>query len=169
MSELEDRLTHPANLAHIIHTKNVLEAGRRKDVPNLTIEEKVAVVLSSEEIGVTAAAEAFDLSKQQVSNLRTGKSGGEELQKVVEAKKGRIKDLALEKLLNALNELTTERMTNIRSARDAAAVAKDIATVIGKMDGENINFNGAKVLIYAPDVKREEDYPVVEISAEEIA
>lgn len=78
--------------------------------------------------------------------------------------KERVVNSAMNRLRRSLNVLTIDKL-NGATAREAAAIAKDMAQVVKMMEPENPNDNGNKPLpqfiVYAPTMKQENHFETI--------
>jgi len=84
--------------------------------------------------------------------------------KHISERKSKVVDNALSKLRKSLNILTPEKL-NTATAREAAAIAKDMAAIVKIMEPENTDENGNKptpqFVVYAPQFKNENHFETI--------
>lgn len=83
----------------------------------------------------------------------------------IRASKERVLKKAHEKLEGALDSITQEKLDNL-DAKDASAVAKDMAGVVKSLTPEESDKpvdNGPKFVIFAPQFVREEKFDIIEV------
>jgi hypothetical protein len=83
----------------------------------------------------------------------------------LQARKSRITKKALSKLTTCLDQITPEKLSDIK-ARDLASIAKDMSTVAKNMEPENQNQvnEGPKFVVYAPTIRDERTYETIVVS-----
>lgn len=169
--QAKERLDSPDNLLNRLRVKELKTAGRPAGKPNFSTMEKVLAGSLAHIVGNKEAADIVGMSPQHVMNIKNGKEGGEEVQEQIKTTIGKARDVALEKLVSSLDALTPSKISSLK-ARDAAAVARDMSTVVDKLTPkeEGNKNNGVIVQIYAPQQHTDETvYPVVEVGAEKVS
>lgn len=88
-------------------------------------------------------------------------------QKVINGAKTRVQIRARRKLMLALNKLTDDKLDEAK-ARDLAGIAKDMSVVMKNMEDSNTsnettNNNGPTFVIFTPQIRREEQFDVVDV------
>lgn len=117
-----------------------------------------------------ALAKQFGISPSQTSAYSQGKTSSSSdtisppIQSAINKTKLRIRSKAKKSLYIALDALTEDRITASK-ARDIAAIAKDMSTIMTSMEpkneDENNKSNGPTFIFFKPEVKNESDFGVV--------
>jgi predicted transcriptional regulator len=76
-----------------------------------------------------------------------------------------IKDLAVEKMMLAMGLITEERLESLKAA-DLARVSSSLAQVVGVVAPAKTQAPLVNLVVYAPEVKDESKFRIVEISKE---
>lgn len=143
--------------------------GRNKGDKNIPqgIRELVSVAAN---VGTTKeAAESFGISHHQAFDYKQGKVNDQVNDKLVESRDkglGKIHDKALEILMHSMGLITPKSMEGMK-VKDVVDVAMKISTVVEKTRPESEREgNKPQVIIYAPRVKEENEFEVIEIEAQ---
>lgn len=146
-----------------------LEQGKRGNA----IPDGLKKIIAEEVIEggkVTDLAKTFDVPQSSVSAYSNGsatpghKNDNEKLVKHLELVKERIKKKASNKLINALDAITNEKL-NESKARDLAGIAKDMAATIEKLEGRDKqvdNSNKVQINLFVPKQNDLTSYEVIE-------
>lgn len=119
-------------------------------------------------------AEAFDISNSSVSAYKQGatstssyNSPDNELAKHVSNVKDRIATKARSKLIAALNGITPKKLEDVK-VRELAAIAKDMSAVVKNIEPQvqEKQDNKVQFVFFAPHVRKEEEYSVIEMRDE---
>jgi hypothetical protein len=114
-------------------------------------------------------AESFGISASSVSAYGVGAHSTASYDERpngshINRSKERVAKRARGKLIQAINGITKEKL-DITNAKDLAGIAKDMAAVIKVMEPEVpavVNDNGPKFVFYAPTLRKETNYEVVQ-------
>ena len=144
--------------------------GNAKEVPEVIrqiISEEAIVNGNTDEI-----AKRFGVSKSSVDAYKHGATStatynkpDEKLKKANDELRGIISTSARLKLLEALAEMTPERISKAK-IRDIAAITKDLASVAKDMDtiNQGNTNNGIQVTVYAPRLREEGEFEVITVN-----
>lgn len=83
-----------------------------------------------------------------------------DLKKHVDDKRVRISNKAKSRLMHALNEITPDKLKDVK-ARDLAGIAKDMAVVVRQMEPESVSdekTRNIQFVFFAPQVRKEESF-----------
>ncbi len=149
------------------------EQGRNngdKNVPDFIRNTIAHDYLENGRKSALELASSFGISDSSVSAYTTGrvstkdeKNSDVSLKDQIQRKKDVISGRARKRLGMALNHITDERLSEAK-LRDVASVAKDMAFIIKQMeptDGGNERNTNVQVVLYAPKVLSESDFPRV--------
>lgn len=113
-------------------------------------------------------AEEFGVTRGDVNRYSQGKVGAtttrvdEELRAKIDSNLGIVQEKASDKLLKALDLLTTEKLAG-EKPRNIASIARDLSAVIDRARPKNeTNVLNAQVIVYAPQQREEKSYEVIE-------
>lgn len=156
---------------------NKIPVGRPVDRPNIPdVVKKIVGEASLEGASTKELSALFNISQPTINASAMGfaRAGAnapinDELNSHVNKIKDKIKTRASNKLLNALREITPDKLSSA-SARDNSAIAKDMSHIIRNMDdapaherdGKGVS-NAAQFIFFAPAQKSIEAYDVVEV------
>lgn len=141
-----------------------------KEVP-----ESLRKLIAGEAIvGVSAIelSEVFNVSKSSVSAYKNGATSTSTYNNPDEALKlhndgvrSSIVGMAQSKLIEAINEITAEKLRDAK-VNIAASVARDMSSIVKNISPSNEggSNNNNKVIIYKPRMKEEDDYDVIVVS-----
>lgn len=119
-------------------------------------------------------AKLFGVSPASVSAYKNGATStatynqpNDRLQKTVLTVKERIKNKAGKKLRYAIDAMTEDEIA-CATVVEKATIAKSLATVFKSMEEEVVDQNksGVQFVIFAPQIKKEDDYDVIDVSSE---
>ncbi len=154
------------------YTIQEIKHGRGLGTENLTPEMRAIIAQEAIVSGRTAedvareygvSTQAVEAYKNGATSLATYNQPDAALKTVVNEAKDVIKIEAQNKLLLAIQALTGEKITSAK-ARDIASIAKDMSSIVrDSREANQININGGQTIVYAPRVKEEDDYKVVEV------
>jgi len=163
-------------LDKIIESGGFSRAGRKKNIPNRSLEENASLGLSRLLLGGTATEQMFGVSQPVLSHLTQGYTGP------IEKKKGNRKDdlldeiysqgqevskRAFSKLIRSLDLVTEDKLGEIKDVGKLVSVAKSLSGIIKDVtpkDG-NLNDGGVHFHIYRPEQNDESTYDVIEVGA----
>ena len=143
--------------------------GNNNEVPSalrkVIAEEGISGVKSSD------LAEIFNVSESSVNAYKNGATSeatynepDKELKSHVDTVKSGIADSARRKIIQALKHIDEDKF-NLASLKDISSVAKDMSVVMEKMEGGNKDNKPInQVVIYAPRVRSEDEYQVIDVS-----
>jgi hypothetical protein len=165
-AELDSLTVREVITKPIIHGR-----GNNNEVP-----ESLRKVIAEEAIsGVKAEilAEQFNVSESSVSAYKQGATStasyddhDEHLKAHVDLVKTTIAKSARDKIIQALKHIDDDKFT-LASLKDVASVAKDMSVVMEKMEGGNRDKAPVQqVVIFAPRQRTEDDYKVIDVSAQ---
>ena len=106
-------------------------------------------------------ADEYDITPAGVNNIKNGRVKGiDEAQ--VEKQLSHVRDKALERLMESLNLITSEKLTKC-SARDLSNIAANMGKVVDKTLPRSNTSDNISLIIYAPEVRSEKSFKVHEI------
>jgi len=144
--------------------------GNTKETPEIIreiISEKAIIEGNTGQI-----AKQFGVSKSSVDAYKHGATSTatynkdhEPLKKANDELRNVIATSARLKLLEALAEMTPERISKAK-IRDIAAITKDLSAVARDMDSVNqgATNNGVQVTVYAPRLREEGEFEVITVN-----
>jgi hypothetical protein len=146
--------------------------GNTNEVPQILREIIAKSAINNEGSGAEIAR-AFDVSESSVSAYKVGATStasynepDENLLSTVLGHRQKISKQARNKLLNALEHLTTDKLKGVK-ARDLSAIAKDMSAIITDMEPPiptNVgNQQNIQFVFMAPRVQSEENYAVIDV------
>jgi transcriptional regulator with XRE-family HTH domain len=145
---------------HTITEKVITLPGKNK--PNLTQETRTDIAIRTR-LGESQVeiARAAGLNPLTVNNIAQGKTKGIDEEKV-ERVIGQARDLALERLMSSLGLLTEDKLSGC-SAKDLSVIASNMGRVVEKIQTKETQPDNINFIIYAPELKQEKSFEVVEI------
>lgn len=120
---------------------------------------------------VDELSKIFGISKSSISAYKNGANstasyndGDPKLKKHIDTVKESIAGTAREKIIAALSCIDEHKLAE-EKLRDVAGIAKDMATVMEKMEGtdKNIGNQVNQVIVYAPRMREEDDYKTIDV------
>lgn len=143
-----EKMTRPGNPGYRlpVEVKNVIATLSRSGVPQKEL------------------AEAFDTTQAEVSQIERGKVKSVD-ESIVEKKLFSVRESALDRLTQAVLGITDDKMSNVK-ATDLSNIAKNLAFVVERTAPRQDLPGGsaAQIIIYAPSLRDENSYKVVEVS-----
>jgi|TARA_B110000263_G_scaffold245405_1_gene254925 hypothetical protein len=179
--EAERKLTDPSNLFRQIPSEEdaefapedktsveKLHRGGRTGQPNMTVKDRQTVGAISASVGPAKAAELTGVSLEHARQLGMGQVSGkkdEALKQVVEEVSETVREVALSKVMGCLNLITSDKLGEIKTARELSGVAKDMASVAKQVVDRDAKKNSQQTIIfYSPNQREEEAYEVVDLA-----
>jgi len=189
--ELEKRLTDPSNLLNrlagqvsgssdYVRTEEPAEVnvlpmhqGGRGEVPNIPHPVQAMIGVMARLDTAEHVGEAFGVSKQQVHNLKHGRTTdlhgqNPRLVSDMTAKRTAIADAGLAHLIEAVQSFKIDEIVDESKKVQAAA---QLANIIDKMvpaEKEGSHGNSVVVNLFAPRMKDLDEYEIIEVQAEEV-
>lgn len=148
----------------VVEPEVVEPARRRKLLPF----ERVIIGLSAHTHTTRDVAAAFGVHPETVARLKQGKNThtdkvDPELKKALDSSLERINNVAVDRLLRVMGAITDDKVGEIKTAREASEVAKNIATVIDKTTPKQQGGNAtAQVIIMTPPSQPMKEYEKLE-------
>lgn len=166
-AELKERLEHPNNVANIIvNHKKIHNGGRRDGDKNIEPKKRELAGFLAHFDTAKNIGEALDISPIQVHMLKHGKVSHDrpngELKEAIEERLGIVRDKALDKLLSTIDVIQEEKISKLK-VTSQTRVAKDLASVIEKTSKKNEGAVPVQFNIYAPQIREEKHFDVVEV------
>jgi len=173
---LKPDIARSDNGSHIIPTANVedIKRGRppdTKEVPEIIRELSAKSAINGEGTG-KQIAEAFGISPSSVSAYKVGAHStttyhdpNPNLQSKIVDHKLRISTKARGRLLSALNNLTPDKLENVRP-RDLASIAKDMASIVKDMEPSQAQVNSnqnVQFVFMAPRIKEMDSFSIIDV------
>lgn len=175
--QLKDRHDSPDNLKNILHKitgkgQHGLQS-RGNGVKNLDNPERALIALTSKFDTIENTAKAFGVSTASVNAYRDGKTSlnpntrsdesSQELKELIENKANKISETALDKLVEALDEVD---VSDPKKALTLTTVSKNLADIHDKVKTNRGNGSGIKVTVFSPNQRKMDDYEVIEVNVE---
>ena len=175
--QMEQRLSSPDNLANqlcsrshsmkVEHLNRGGEKVRGQEKLTYTNEERALVGAVTRLTTIKDSVRAFGVGKTSAhlwSQGRTANHYGEpierpELKQAIEGRLGIVRDKALDKLLDTLGVLKTEKVEQCNPVQ-ISSIAANLSTVVTKTMPSNVNISGSNVVLYAPRQRKIEDFDV---------
>lgn len=128
------------------------------------LKTTIAILARSGERQATLAEE-FGTTQGEVSYIERGKSKGVD-ESIVDKKLGEIRDSALDRLTQAVLGITNDKLANTKAV-DLSSIAKNLSITVEKISPrkETSTENTPRIVIYAPQIRDEASFNVVEVSA----
>jgi hypothetical protein len=176
--ELQNRLQSPDNLKNILHKITGKgqhgEQSRGEGVKNLNNSERALIALTAKFDTIENTAKAFNVSPASVNAYKSGvtslnpdtrsNESSRELKELIENKANRISETALDKLVEALDKVD---VSDPKKALTLTTVSKNLADIHDKVKIGRKEGSGIKVTIFSPNLKKSEDYEVIEVNVVE--
>jgi hypothetical protein len=160
--ELERRLQSPKNLANLLDrsricTRVVSSSPPATRAPVVVRATAGALAIQS---SVPEVAEEFQLSPNSVREATH--SHNPEVKSRVDNAIERVRDLALDKLMESLGLITEEKVKK-STARDISVIAANMSRVVENVTPKQVGGN-VQLVLYAPNrVAKESDFTIVEV------
>ena len=145
-----------------------LSGGNGKRGPGLpAFLQEIIGTLGNQE-NQRGVAKAFGVSQGRVSQLSNGHSGtnvlmNEDLKSRVDNQMKRVRDRAVDKLMDAMGLMSDEKMED-EDAKDLSIIAANMSKVVtSTLPKEDSIVNQQQIIIYAPETQTAEFYEVKEI------
>ena len=87
----------------------------------------------------------------------------EESKNLINQRKDRVQDQAIEKLMTVINLVTDDKLEKITKAKDLTSIAKDLSIIVGKVGDQGAGAVQNNLIFYSPNQRDEEDYKVVDV------
>jgi len=172
--QAEARLNSERNAINIIHKK--LYGDRAKGITlNIQPTVRALIGLTANRDGAAEAARTFGVDGHIALAASKGKVFGDnsrqsredpQLKAVIEADLKQARSTAISRALAAMTALDDESLSKA-TAKDKAAIARDMASVYDKLSNKAaaISGSGATVIIYSPREKREDEFDTIDVEA----
>lgn len=166
-AELERRLNSGNNILNKLpkrdqSTRVPLHITKQNGTKNIPTPLKIVAGVLAKTEPAKEIAEAFDMSVGSVR--RAANSDNKEVSAAVERTTAKIRDMALDKLMQSLGIIDDTTLADC-SAKDASQVARNLATVVNQLSPKDQHQSGATLIIYAPRQKSEEQYQTIDVQA----
>ena len=167
--QLRAREASDKNLNRVMERVGIIEItkqrpGRNEGVKNLDEEERNQIAIRSRTGETqTSLAHEFNVTTDTVCKIENGKVKGIDEERVAREVND-IRDKALQKLMASLNLLSEEKLSKC-NARDISTVSANMSRVVEKMMPKENQIQNTQVIIYAPELRQEKYFDVVEVSA----
>lgn len=179
------RLNHESNLANLLRrapqvpTEEQTETQNEAFIPEIveetinapgrTVGKKSLTPDTLTEIAIRARlgerqqtlANEYGITQEHVSQIKNGKAKSVNEESVGVAIK-EVRDIALERLMKSLNLLTDDKLSGC-SAKDLSVIASNMGRVVEKTLPKSELADQINLVIYAPEMRQEKAYPVIEI------
>lgn len=160
----------PVLVHHKMHDKR-----RPVGATELSLEERGIVGALATIVGPSAAAEMTGVSTSVASNSKkhitstdyvdgNQKVSKEQIRDAVETRLTKVRDVALEKLVDSMLEITPDKLKGSK-ARDLAGIARDLSQVVDKTipKDDNGGIPHVQVHIFAPQQNTVNNYETVDV------
>ena len=162
MSDEDFELELLRNTSGEVKSRNLGRGVGNNEVPQLVRELAAQTALDG--ASNQAVAEAFDVSPSSVSAYKNGATScatynepQSALKSVVNNKKHQIAEMAHTNIINALRAITPDKVSE-SGIKTASQVARDMSVVIKNMKDDVAQKNDPVFVIFAPQIKSEDDY-----------
>lgn len=169
-SEANNRLSSLDNLINRLQVRKTHNGSRPKGAKNQSKEKQAEIAEDAIVLGPTAAADIHGTSISRASLLSKGivthgLGTDKELAPVVEDKKQKIHDKALDLILDALNRVN---LTDLKGATGLAHITSELAKTAEKTGGRlNKDKEDEKpkvqVIVYAPRMREMGEYETIDV------
>ena len=149
-SDLDIRLADPSNAAK----------GRRNGAKNIPNSLREIIGFNAHFDTARNVAKEFGIAPISAHEQKDGR-GHEDVKKRIEERLGLVRDSAVEKMLEAMNVVSSDKIKKL-NVKSALAVVETMAKVVEKT-GEQRDTNTTQVVIYAPQVVENKYDRVIEI------
>lgn len=163
-----ERLSSDKNLANRFNKAKVTELGRPgKNANTVAMSPEVATtiaILSRSGENQSKVGALFGVTQERVSQIKTGAHATKVDEQVVERKLGQVRDIALDKLTDALMGISKDKL-EATDAKGLSGIAANMSKVVDNLKERDLGQQGAQVQvhIYAPETKPERLYPTIEV------
>lgn len=162
--QIESHQNKP-NLSVIAHKFRGRTKGR-KNVPEFL---RPVIAAAGELSGIEETAKAFELSRPSVSTMKHGKvtycdttRENKEMKSKTELILDKVNENAADRILKSISYITDEKLENSKVS-DLSTVAANMARIIEKTNPKKQEAQvGTQILIYAPSLKQENQFEIVE-------
>lgn len=149
----------------------IIERGRGDKPETPESARKLISEMAIQGNDISSIVENFNISPSSISAYKHGSTSTasydkpkEELTKHNNLVRDRIIKKARKKLVLAMDSITDSKIANC-DAKELSSIAKDMSGVIKNLEPEvkpEVGIN-AQFIFYAPQVKKEVDYPVIDV------
>lgn len=160
--KIEREKNHPDIPVAVLERKRGRPAGKTK----MDDDTKQAGAAIARLMGPSVAADVLDISYKRASDLKRGVHADQTPDEVIEEKGGKvdkIKEKALDLLLESLEQITPDDLLSKRGVMQTASL-KNISHIFEKMHatkGPN-SVSNTQVIVYAPQTKSLDRYDLIE-------
>lgn len=134
--------------------------GRNKVALTEELRTEIAIRTRSGEPQANLVSE-YNLAPSTVHSIEKGKTKGINEDKVKEVI-DTVKDRALDRLMSSLGLLTNDKLSGC-TAKDLSIIASNMGRVVEKMNPKSDQPDNINLIIYAPELKQERAFKVIEI------
>lgn len=162
--ELKRRVGSDRNILNGLVSDNSIHRSAHPSVKRARIPtplKVVAGVLARQE-GTVAVAQELGISTATVSRAKNGRDSS--VEEAVDEASSRIRDLALEKVMQSLGIIGKEKLSDC-SAKDASIIAKNLAFVADKVSPQSKSPTTVQLVVYAPQQRDEKQYNTIDVHA----
>lgn len=152
-----------AEVIQEIDHREIGRAGRDPEVPNLSAEDVNNIAtLSAIGIGQGKIAAEFGISQAAVSYIDNKHKKVN--RKSISVDLERAKDLALEKLLSSLNNITEDKLANA-DALKLSSIASNMSKVMDNTRDKSQDQvkDGIQIIVFTPEMRQESTYKTIEV------
>jgi len=143
--------------------ENIVEirSTKRKYTPGISQNRRIlAGILASSGEPSTKVARELGITRNQA--FHAARTTQAKIAGPRDSSLGRVQELALEKTMLALDLMTPEKFSNA-DLKELSQVAANMSRVIEKTSPKENADNTTKLIIYAPEQKKESQYKVIDI------
>lgn len=162
----KDHLESEKNFVNRLRVKKLYNGGRDGSLnfpdPIRILAGTLSHVSKNKDV-----AEALGMSKQQVSNIKNGKTN-ENVKSAIDRNLGTVQDRALELTMKSLGLIEEEKLEKSKP-RELIAIARDAASIYEKVSPKEKNNVqvGVQVVLHSVPQRNEENYETVEVNNED--
>ena len=147
--ELKSRLENPGNFC--------VDHGRNLDAKNLSDKMRELIGTAAYFEPAASVAEKFGVS--MITAHKAKKANG------VEENINEVADLAVKKLLVAMNAIDEKEIKDLPTLKAKTSIAKDMAQIVDMTrEKKEVAAVQAQVTVYAPIIRSEKEFEVIEIN-----
>lgn len=175
--ELESRLATDKNLVNATKSLQIERcgSGRTPGAVNRTDSQRAAIGELAHLVGEQNAADLTGASQSQVNSYKRGfNSSGKRhhnpaLDNEIQDSLGKVRDAAIDRMLASMGLITDDKLKSVSKATDLATIAGTLSKVaqigIPKESRDANSGPNVQVVVYAPAIKEEKTYEMVEVNA----
>jgi hypothetical protein len=148
--------------------EKIHRGGRKNGSVEIPVDVKAEAIVTSRIIGQTKAAEMFSMTQPQLNKYANhgldNNTKSKELQRKVKTEEELARIKAIDTMMQAMGMIGS-KLDEVKKAGELSAIAANMARCADKLRGrdeESEQRNNLKIVIFAPRIKTENEYEVVE-------